>query len=273
MSNLRIAYAGHNFFTPCLKAILDNRAVELVLCLTHPANDDNKYFRQLAEAANVPLIEGRLTDASIAAFNNSQIDLLISAAYYYKIPVDRLNVQYAVNVHPSFLPAGRGPNPLPYYVDEHPDYCGVSIHELTSVMDGGPLLIQEKIEVRNGESIDELYLKIVAIAPRLLNSLIYDIQNLFMLKKTQGEGSYWPNHTSEQRTVVARSARSSDVVRIHRKFGMFGILLQLQDGSVIEGAHVTANECSHDFAPGTVIGGVKGAHIVALQDGLMTIGI
>jgi methionyl-tRNA formyltransferase len=273
MSNLRIAYAGHNFFTPCLKAILDNRAVELVLCLTHPADDDNKYFRQLVEAANVPLIEGRLTDASIATFNTSQIYLLISAAYYYKLPVDRLNVQYAVNVHPSLLPAGRGPNPLPYYVDEHPDYCGVSIHELTSVMDGGPLLIQEKIEVRNGESIDELYLKIAAAAPRLLNSLIYDIQNLFIHKKTQRQGSYWPDHTSEQRTIVARSARSSDVVRIHRKFGMFGILLQLQDGSVIEGTRVTAKECSHDFAAGTVIGGVKGAHIVALQDGLMTIGI
>ena len=138
-------------------------------------------------------------------------------------------------------------------------------------MDGGPLLSQEKIEARNGESIDELYLKIVAAAPRLLNSLMYDIQNLFMHKKAQGEGSYWPNHTSEQRTVVARSAQSDDVVRIHRKFGMFGILLQLQDESVIEGTHVTAIECSHDFSPGTVIGGVKGAHIVALQDGLMTI--
>lgn len=273
MSNLRIAYAGHNFFTPCLKAILDNRAVELVLCLTHPADDDNKYLRQLVESANVPLIEGRLTDASIATFNALQIDLLISAAYYYKIPVDRLNVQYAVNIHPSLLPVGRGPNPLTYYVDEHPDHCGVSIHELTSVMDGGPLLIQEKIEVRNGESVDELYLKIVATAPRLLNNLINDVQNLFIHKKAQGEGSYWPNHTSEQRTVVAHSARTADVARIHRKFGMFGMLLQLQDGSVIEGAHVTATECCHDFAPGTVIGGVKGAHIVALQDGLMTIEI
>jgi methionyl-tRNA formyltransferase len=272
MSNLRVAYAGHNFFTPCLKAILENSSVELVLCLTHPADADNDYLRQLAEAANVPIIEGRPTDSSIEIFNASRIDLLVSAAYYYKIPINKLEVRYAVNIHPSLLPAGRGPNPLPYYVDTHPEHCGVSIHELTPVIDGGPLLMQEKIILRSGESIDEVYLQISAAAPRLLNGLIDDIQSIFLNKKEQQGGSYWPNHPDEVRTIVARSAKVSDVVGIHKKFGMFGILLRLQDGSVIEGTNVTARQCSHDFSPGEMIGGVKGTRIVALRDGLMTIG-
>ena len=271
MRNLRIAYAGHDFFAPCLKTILDSRAVEVVLCLTHRADDNNRYIRYLAGAGNIPIIEGRLTDSSIAMLNSSRIDLLISAAYYYKIPVDSLNVQYAVNIHPSFLPFGRGPNPLPYYVDEYPGYCGVSIHELTSVLDGGPLLIREKIDARDGESVDELYLRIAATAANLLNTLINNVQALFIQKKPQREGSYWPNHTTEQRTVDATRARVGEVLRIHRKFGMFGIFLRLQDGSVIEGTQLTANECSHDFSPGTAVGGIKDAYIVALRGGLLTI--
>lgn len=104
MSNLRIAYAGHDFFAPWLKVLLDCRDVEVVLCLTHHAADSNEYFRHLAGAKSIPVIEGRLTDASIAVFNNARIDLLISAACYYKIPIDRLDLRYAVNVYPSFLP-------------------------------------------------------------------------------------------------------------------------------------------------------------------------
>ncbi len=271
MSNLRVAYAGHDFFAPCLRAILGHRDVDVVLCLTHPAADNNRYLRQLAGAADIPVIQGRLTGSSIAVFNAARIDLLISAAYFYKIQINRLNARYAVNVHPSLLPSGRGPNPLPYYVDEYPDSCGVTIHELTPVMDGGPILIQQKIEVSEGESVDELYLKIVAVATRLLNELILDIEPLFTRKKAQAEGSYWPEHTSAERTVVTHKARIRDAVRMHQKFGMFGILLQLQDGSAIEATQVTAQECSHDFAPGTVIGSVKNGYIVALSDGLLAI--
>lgn len=270
-SNLRIAYAGHDFFAPCLSTLLNHNNVDVILLLTHPAAGNNEYTRQLAGTAGIPVIEGRLTDSYIEVFNASRIDLLISAAYFYKIPIDRLKVRYAVNIHPSLLPFGRGGNPLPYFIDEHPDHCGVSIHELTSVIDGGPLLIQEKIEHQNGESVDDLYLRIASSAPRLLHSLICNIQDLFQKKKAQAEGSYWPEHTTEQRTIAVHTARIRDVTQLHRKFGMFGIFLKLQDGSVLEATHVTGSECSHDFIPGTVIGKARSGYIVALRDGLAMI--
>jgi methionyl-tRNA formyltransferase len=138
-------------------------------------------------------------------------------------------------------------------------------------LDSGPLLIQEKIKAGAGESVDELYLKIVAVAARLLSTLILNIEPLFMQKNAQVEGSYWPEHTSSERTIVAHNAQIRHVVHMHRKFGMFGISLQLLDGSVIEGTQVTAQECSHDFLPGTVIGSVKHGYLVALSDGLLTI--
>jgi methionyl-tRNA formyltransferase len=271
MSNLRIAYAGHDFFAPCLRAILEYPGVDVVLCLTHPAADNNRYIRQLAGVANIPTIEGRLSDPSIELLNVARIDLLVSAAYFYKIPIDKLNVAYAVNVHPSLLPDGRGPNPLPYYVDEHPESCGVSIHELTPAMDRGPLLIQEQIGVREGESVDELYLKIVAVAPRLLLTLIRNIESLFMRKRAQAGGSYWPEYTSEERTVTTYEVQTHDVMQMHRKFGMFGLIFQLQDGSALEATQVTSTQCSHEFVPGTIVGSVETGHIVALRDGLLTI--
>jgi methionyl-tRNA formyltransferase len=271
MDKLRVAYAGHDFFSPCLRVLSGRDDIDIAMCLTSRSADYNQYVNRFAKSANIPVIQGTLNETSIAAFNLSRIDLLISAAYFYKIPIDDLSVRYAVNVRPSLLPDGRGSNPLPYYTSDHPEYCGVSIHEITSAVDRGPLLIQESIEVLNGESVDEIYLKISAVAPRLILTLITNIEDVFARRKAQTGGSYWPEHTDKERTIAASVAHTRDVLRMHRKFGMFGLIFHLQDGSVLQATQVVTNECSHEFTPGTIIGNIRNRHVIALQDGLVMI--
>jgi hypothetical protein len=48
MSKLRVAYEGHDFFVPRLRAILGNQSANVVLCLTRHAADNYKYIRQLS---------------------------------------------------------------------------------------------------------------------------------------------------------------------------------------------------------------------------------
>ena len=66
----------------------------------------------------------------VETLNELNLDGLICAAYMYRLPVSELNSRWAVNIHPTLLPEGRGGNPLPYLVDGHGDACGISIHEM-----------------------------------------------------------------------------------------------------------------------------------------------
>ncbi|MFD1148053.1 methionyl-tRNA formyltransferase [Saccharothrix hoggarensis] len=271
MAKLRIAYAGHDFFSSCLAALLRRADVDVVLCLTSPPGHPTGNVLGLAHRARVPVVQGRPTEAVVATFNSLGVDLLVSAAYLYRIPVQRLAARWAVNVHPSLLPAGRGPNPLPYLVDDRRDACGITLHEMSPEFDAGDVLLQEPVELSERDGFDELFLRLFAAAPRLLDRLLDDVEKYFSEKRPQGSGSYWPEHTPEQRLLVADRARVGDAVALHAKFGAVGVLVQLADERRVNTDRVTAVECAHDYTPGTVVARLVNGWVVALVNGLMRI--
>ncbi len=271
MGKFRIVYAGHDFFSTCLSALLARPDVEVVLCLTSPPGHSIDNVLRLAHRARVPVIHGRPTDAVVAAVNGLDADLLVAAAYLYRLPVEKLSVNRAVNVHPSLLPTGRGPNPLPYLVDEHRAFCGITLHEMNAEFDQGDLLLQEPVALRADDGFDELHLKLLGAAPALLNRLLDDIDAHFRAKRPQGTGSYWPEHTPEQRRLVAGRARVGDAVAMSRKFGTVGVQVELADAPTVDTTRVTAVECAHDYQPGTVVARLVHGWVVALVDGLMKI--
>lgn len=271
MVKLRIAYAGHDFFSSCLAALLQRSDVEVVLCLTSTPEHPVGNVVRLAHQAGIPVVYGRPTDAVVATFNDLQVDLLVSAAYLYRIPVDRLVTRWAVNVHPSLLPEGRGPNPLPYLVDEGREFCGITLHELTHEFDAGDVLLQESIALADGDGFDELFLRLFAAAPQLLNRLLDDVDKYFLAKRPQESGSYWPEHTPDQRLLVAGRAFVRDALALHTKFGAVGVLVQLADERRVNTDRVTAVECVHDYTPGTVVARLVNGWVVALVNGLMRV--
>jgi methionyl-tRNA formyltransferase len=62
----------------------------------------------------------------------------------------------ACNVHPSYLPWGRGANPNVWAIIAR-EPAGVSIHRMTAGLDRGPLFAQRKIPVAFGDTGHSLY--------------------------------------------------------------------------------------------------------------------
>jgi len=271
VGGLRVAYAGHDFFFSCLQQVQKHKDVELVWCLTEAPDglQPAESVRGLAEKAGARVHTGRPTKEMLEEFNGSDIDLLVCAAYMYKVPVNEMTVKWAVNVHPTLLPQGKGPNPLPYLVTDFPQLSGVSIHEMTEEMDSGPLLLQTPIPLDEGDGLDEFYLKLLAASARLLKEFLTDVKGYFARKTVSGEGSYWPEKTDEQRTVVAAVATASEVRAFHSEFGMFGFLLRLADGTTREVKNLKVSTCEHDYRPGTVVGELSSGTVVAVSDGLL----
>jgi len=66
-----------------------------------------------------------------------------------------------VNVHPSLLPAFPGTN-AQYQAWEHGvKWTGVTVHLVTAELDGGPIVLQETVPVKNGDDVETLAARIL----------------------------------------------------------------------------------------------------------------
>ena len=122
---------------------------------------------QRAEAAGIPALclDHRQFD-SRQAFDHQlmqqidqyQPDLLILAGFM-RILSDDFVAHYhgrMLNIHPSLLPEFRGLNTHQRALQAGVQQHGVSVHYVSSELDGGPLILQAVIDVNNNDDPDSL---------------------------------------------------------------------------------------------------------------------
>ena len=102
------------------------------------------------------------------------LDLLVVCGYPSRIGVDvfaapRLGTW---NVHPSLLPAGRGPQPVRWALLRGDERFGVSIHQMTDVIDGGPLWWQAPLNADVAHTFVGVSRALFAMAAREMPAVI-----------------------------------------------------------------------------------------------------
>jgi methionyl-tRNA formyltransferase len=109
---------------------------------------------ELAWRRGIPLYEvASLSDTeTVRILIDYQPDVLCVACFSLLIPpvIRDLPRLGCLNVHPSLLPANRGPVPLFWTFREGHQMTGVTIHLVSEKMDGGDILAQEEIAVPDG---------------------------------------------------------------------------------------------------------------------------
>lgn len=89
--------------------------------------------------------------------------IFIVLAGYLAILSDELTALYhnkIMNIHPSLIPAFCGPGFYGLHVHEHAfargvKVAGATVHFVSPVVDGGPIILQEAIEVSSARSPEE----------------------------------------------------------------------------------------------------------------------
>ena len=102
-------------------------------------------------------------DSLFSELKNANANLLVLAGYMKKIPdeiVDHFE-RRIMNIHPSLLPkfGGKGffgMNVHRAVIEENENQSGASVHFVNKIYDDGPILAQSSIEVKSGESPEEL---------------------------------------------------------------------------------------------------------------------
>jgi methionyl-tRNA formyltransferase len=123
-------------------------------------------------AAGVPVltVNGFRDPAVSAAIQAFAPDAIAVVCFPWHVPgrirtIPRLG---ALNVHPSLLPRGRGPEPLFWAFKRGEHETGTTVHLMDDGLDTGPILRQERLPIPDGIDGAELERRLAVLGGRLL---------------------------------------------------------------------------------------------------------
>lgn len=251
---MRVAFFGNDIFLGCLHLLLATEACRVVKVFSVAYGEQEydlaRFARRLARESGIPVQTTPALPCDLEALQRRGCEAIISAGYAYKIPPwCGGSIRYAVNIHPSLLPRGAGPMPLPWVILKGLDRTGVTLHKLTDTWDGGDILLQESFPLSDGENIEELLVKSQSLALELLDRFLRAPDTYWRRATPQssGEREYWPRLTLQDCTIdwnweLERIERH---LRIYRYASPDGVVEFITD--------VASSRTPHPHVPGALL--------------------
>lgn len=268
---MRIAYFGNDIFINCLRYLHfgNHHRVLKLFSMTYGEQEYDlaQAARRLAGEARIPVQTTPVLPADLEALNQQGCEAIISAGYSYKIPPwSGGSIRYAVNIHPSLLPKGAGPMPLPWVILRGLRHTGVTIHTLNETWDGGDILLQRSFSLTGNENTDELLLKSRDLALELLDHFLKapDIYWKLATPQSMRDREYWPRLTPQDTTIDWNweLGKIERYLRIYRYASPDRMIEFITD--------VASRRTQHAHAPGTLLCEDGERREVAARDGIVS---
>lgn len=133
---------------------------EIVLVVS---NRKKAYGLERARLANIKAECIKDDDLLIKRLEEEKVDLIVLAGYL-AIVSEKLISKYEnkiMNIHPSLIPSFCGPGFYGLHVHEHAfnrgvKVAGATVHFVSAVVDGGPIILQRAIDVSKAQSPEEM---------------------------------------------------------------------------------------------------------------------
>lgn len=265
---MKIAYFGYDFFYKCLDLLIKSEH-EVIKVFTYKTDNVYNFNEKILDLCNkndiLHQVSQGISDSDIKKLEDANCDLLVSSAYPYKIPTNH-SIK-GINIHPTLLPNGRGPWPLPYIILNEYKISGVTIHKLTDKMDSGDILIQESFSIMKNEDLETLSIKSQIIAKNILEKLMKNFEKYWKDSKKQEAGSYWPNPT-EDMMMLDFNKNTEDLIKIQRAFS------QMDTCAIFENKHwlvktINAWKEKHNYKNATIIHKTNKEILISTNDGFI----
>lgn len=272
---MKFAFAGIDFLGGVFEALIEAGWTPIKL-FTRPCDglyDHNEVVVARARQARVPTQLSRIRQADLDALQalHGRDWALVVSGYPWLVTGWRGRAAYALNIHPSPLPTGRGPYPLFQAVLEGYETWGVTAHVLAEDgFDTGDILAQETFALSRQECHETLLAKCQMAARRLAaGPIARELPQRWRRPEPQGDGSYWPRASDSDRTLDFRTDVDT-VLRRVRAFGSIETLARLGDNRVFVSEAQGWRE-AHTHPPGTVVHRYRRQVVVAAKDGYVQI--
>lgn len=271
---MKLAFCGYDFFAEVLEGICaSDHQLLAVFSFEVGAFDSYQRVSQIAYARRVPFSLEPISGESLRQLRRFGVELLVVAGYKYRIPIEECRTEEipkVINFHPSALPVGRGPWPLPWTILKEHRSTALTVHEIAVRWDAGDILLQVPLSLEIHESLETLTAKLQMLMRPTTGALLERFEHYWDNRRPQTSGSYWKFPTENDWTIEW----SSPVAQIARQVRAFGktetvakVGPEIWNISVVE-----VWEQEHDLAPGTrVLVTERGLPVVAGLDGFVLV--
>lgn len=175
---LRIAFAGTpELAATILRALLGKTNHQVTMVLTQPDRPSGRGRKFAASAVKLLALENGLdvvqpTTSELLALQDrlSEIDLMVVAAYGMLLPETTLNAAThgCINVHTSLLPRWRGAAPIQRAIQAGDRETGITIMQMDSGLDTGPILLQKKCPISSTDTSGNLHDRLASLGSECL---------------------------------------------------------------------------------------------------------
>lgn len=146
---------------------------------------------------------------------NPDIILVGSWSEKFKKQIINLPKIGTINCHPSLLPKYRGPNPYIRVIINNEAETGVTFHLMDESLDTGPILLQKKIDIKqgfNGDTGETLKNKCCVTAREGIKELLTTLNSEMIIPTNQSkkDSSYYPQ-ISEKDILIDFEKTSSEI--------------------------------------------------------------
>ena len=141
--------------------------------------EGSRSLASLALMHNIPLIE--LTDEwPIAVERLTQIapDVILVSCFGRKLPNELISIPQrdCFNLHPSWLPAFRGPAPVFWQIRAGIESLGLTLHCVSSSIDAGDIVRQSRVTAPDGSNWVQIESLLAEEGSRLIEATLREIE-------------------------------------------------------------------------------------------------
>jgi methionyl-tRNA formyltransferase len=131
-------------------------------------------IQRVAAAAGIPVVWVTSAAEATDAIRSVAPEVAVAACFPWRLPhAARETPPLGIlNVHPSLLPAGRGPEPVFWTLRRGERTTGVTVHRMDAGFDTGPIVTQAQMPVPEGISAPELERDLMTLGGSLLASAL-----------------------------------------------------------------------------------------------------
>ncbi len=117
------------------------------------------------------------TERVLDVLQGHDVELVVMAGFMTVLdkPVFDAFPGRIVNTHPSLLPAFPGAHAVEEALTAGVKLTGCTVHVATLEVDAGPILAQEAVEVRSGDTVESLHERIKEVERRLYPATIKEL--------------------------------------------------------------------------------------------------
>ena len=173
---MRVVLCGMRctFTVTVLSVLTDSPAVDLrAVILAGDGPDDGMPFPGLAGTVSVVVAPDRATLVAPSFHDRLRAlapDLVVVACFPWRLSaaLRAIPAHGCLNIHPSLLPDGRGPEPVFWTFRRDERETGVTVHRLDDGFDTGPILAQRRVAIPEDASIAALERDLARLGATLL---------------------------------------------------------------------------------------------------------